>query len=84
MFKTIILFLIFYLIYKIIKKIFLSKRLYTPPERYDNDNKTINGEKIIPCEYCQVYFPESEAEKANGKLFCSNECAQKYIKEKDK
>jgi hypothetical protein len=78
MFRILILFLVFYIIYKFLKKIFFSgTRSYknTPSSAAEN----IEGEKILPCENCKIYFPESQAVKHNGKLFCSNKCAKKYL-----
>ncbi len=76
MFRILIYFLIFYLVYKVIKKIFPSDK---KDSQKTNKQKVATGEKIVPCEYCKVYFPESQAILMDGKKFCSKECVSKYL-----
>ncbi len=35
------------------------------------------GEKMVKCSVCGLYVPESEAESAAGRFFCSRECREK-------
>ncbi len=81
MFRILIFFLIFYLIYKFIKKFFSADNKNKSRERV---NTKINGEKIIPCEFCKVYFPQSQAILMDGKKFCSKNCVEKYLTENRK
>ena len=79
MFKIFIFFLLFYLVYKFFKKFFFTNSQHK--EKY-NDTNQINGEKIVPCNFCNVYFPESNAILMDGKKFCSKECVNRYIEKK--
>jgi hypothetical protein len=38
-----------------------------------------SGEPMVMDPQCQTYVPESAAVQKQGKLFCSEECAQKYL-----
>jgi uncharacterized protein len=76
MFKILIFFLIFYLTYKFIKNFFISNN-HTKKEQ--KKSKKISGEKMVLCESCNVYFPESQSILMDGKIFCSKECVDKYL-----
>lgn len=44
-----------------------------------------DGDEMVQCPYCKVYVPLSRAarKKIGGETlhFCSEECAEKYVKE---
>lgn len=35
--------------------------------------RSLEGEKMVQCEYCGVHFPASEAIRADGHIYCSEE-----------
>jgi uncharacterized protein len=37
------------------------------------------GEQMVLDPQCQTYVPESEAVIRQGKFFCSEECARRYL-----
>ena len=74
MFRLIIWFLIIYFGYTLFKKFFKK----TPEDKMPNPN---NKEKMIQCENCKIYFPESSKIAKNGKNFCSKRCAESYEKD---
>ena len=73
MFKLIIWFLIIYFGYTLFKKFFKK----TPEDSIPN----IDKEKMIQCENCKIYFPESSKIVKNGKNFCSKRCAENNEKD---
>ncbi len=79
MFRTLILFLLFYMIYRLIKKIVATKSQPQHTGQKPSENKKIEGEKILPCENCKVYFPESEKIERKGLNFCSEKCVKEYF-----
>ncbi len=76
MFRFLILFLCFYIVYKVIVKYFSKNN----KSKYkEHRNKHVAGEKMIPCEHCKIYVPESKVFKIDGKSFCSKECIDKFL-----
>ena len=75
MFRIIIWFLIFYGIYWLIKKNKNKKK------EIKVKNKE-NAEKMVECENCGVYFPESEGFVKRGRVFCSKKCREEYFAKK--
>lgn len=35
--------------------------------------RSLEGEKMVQCEYCGVHFPSSEAVSVDGHIYCSEE-----------
>ena len=35
-------------------------------------------EKIVPCKFCGLHLPESEAVKSDGEIFCCREHAEQW------
>ena len=76
MFRFLIIFLIFYIVYKIAMKFFSKDN----KNKYNNiKDKHVDGEKMVPCEHCKIYVPESKIFKMDGKFFCSKECIDKFL-----
>lgn len=67
---------IFYIIYGIVKRVFLSG-----PKNSGRDNSGMISE-MVQDPFCKTYIPRDEAYRATIKgeelLFCSRECAEKY------
>ena len=42
-------------------------------------NPTQLGEQMVLDPQCQTYVPKSDAVIRQGKFFCSEECAQRYL-----
>ncbi|HEY3487427.1 MAG TPA: PP0621 family protein [Gammaproteobacteria bacterium] len=40
------------------------------PRRARKNTKNGVPEKMVPCAWCQLYLPESEAKSSSGKFFC--------------
>ena len=72
MFRILIWFLIFYFIYKLIKSFKSEKKKVNP--------KIFSKEKMVKCEYCGIYSPESSNIFKNGKYFCSKKCMEEFFK----
>ncbi len=67
MFRILFYFLIFYLVYIFFKKF---KKNKSP--------KILEKEKMVKCEKCGIYLPETSAISFKGKFFCSKECFNEY------
>ncbi len=76
MFRILIWFLIFYFIYKVIKKLKVSNK-------NEKKTKTTIKEKMIKCENCGIYSPESSNIVKEGKYFCSKKCLEEFFNEKN-
>ncbi len=77
MFRIIIYFLIFYFIYKLIKSFKSSNQgLFKNKVKPNFEEK----EKMVKCENCGLYSPESSNLIKNGKYFCSEKCMKEYFK----
>ena len=82
MFRIVILSLFFYIIYRLIKKIFTPQPNKQHHYKRKDKPEKIEGEKILPCENCKIYFPESEAIKEKGFNFCSKKCVNEYFEKR--
>jgi len=65
------LFIIIYIVYSALKPLL---RGGTKPA-----NPAQLGERMVLDPQCQTYVPESDAVMRQGKFFCSEECAQRYL-----
>jgi len=63
--RLLALFLVFWLIYRIIR-IKMDKRQITPKKQ----SKIVDIKK---CSYCDVHIPEKDAVQANGQFYCCSE-----------
>ena len=75
MFRIIIYFLIFYFIYKLVKSFKSSNKKFKVRVKPKFEQK----EKMIKCENCGLYSPESSNLVRNGKYFCSEKCIKEYF-----
>ena len=67
----------YFFYYKV--KTFFNNLLY-PPQTEGKEKKTyrqINKGEMVKCPVCDTYFPENTGYKKGGKLYCSEECANK-------
>jgi len=73
-----------YLLYRIMKGILSISSRKKPEVRYSNDGRTIQGGDLVQDPYCKIYIPEKDAYKGslNGVTlnFCSKSCFKKYEK----
>ncbi len=76
MFRVIVISFILYLIYRLFKNFFFTKSSQNKEHLHLDA-----GQKMFPCDKCNVYVPESQLIKIDNKVFCSSDCAQKYIDE---
>jgi uncharacterized protein len=83
MLRFLIIFIVLYVIYRIIRAIRQEK-----PFAVKNDNSKTTaalGEELVEDPYCHTYIPVSQAcrKEIAGKehYFCSKECLEKYIGE---
>lgn len=81
MIRLIVIFVISYVIYRYIK------RLFSPTDKNERITDSESADEMVQDPYCKVYIPKHRAISMNidGKelFFCSRECAQRYIREKN-
>jgi len=79
--RLIVIFVISYVIYRYIK------RLFSPTDKSERITDSESADEMVQDPYCKVYIPKDRAISMNidGKelFFCSRECAQRYIREKN-
>ena len=49
----------------------------TPPRRPENAKAA--SERMLRCEHCSIYIPESEAVHRSGTVFCSQDHGLRYF-----
>ena len=56
----------------------------SPRQPLSSSGKNSSGEveKMVSCEFCEVYVPVSEAVERSGKIFCSHEHSVAYFARK--
>jgi len=65
------LFIIIYIVYSALKPLLRGgTKPANPPQL---------GEQMVLDPQCQTYVPKSDAVIRQGKFFCSEECAQRYL-----
>ena len=69
--RLVFVFIVIYILYSALKP--LLRRGAKP------DNRAQLGEQMVLDPQCQTYVPQSEAVIRQGKFFCSEECAQRYL-----
>jgi len=71
-----------YLLYRIMKGILSISSRKKPEVRYSNDGRTIQGGDLVQDPYCKIYIPEKDAYKGSldgvTLTFCSKNCFKKY------
>lgn len=60
-----------WLAWRLIKGALAARRHPTPSK-----DKTIPGERIVPCAHCALHIPEREAVMVDGKPYCCPEHAR--------
>ena len=75
--RLVILFLLAYLIFRIIKMLFSSSRTARLKR---SRNPLDKGESLVLCPQCQSYVPEREAVFSHGNYFCREECAWLFMR----
>jgi len=77
--KVLILLLIAFLLYRVIRKLFYANKTVSQDKR----NGSIN--EMVQDPYCKVYIPLRDAHKRlidnKEYFFCSEECADKFERE---
>jgi YHS domain-containing protein len=63
---------IIYILFLVLKSLLLGRKGKSP------DAPQL-GEAMVLDPQCQTYVPKSEAVARDGKYFCSEECAQRYL-----
>ena len=58
--------------------LFALRALFLPPKQRQATKKL--NEAMVPCSYCQLHLPKSEAIARDGLFFCSAEHQQQYFK----
>jgi hypothetical protein len=75
--RLLILLVLAYLVFRIIKILFSSSRT-TRLKR--NRNPLDKGEELVLCLQCQSYVPKAEAVSSHGNYFCREECARLFMR----
>ena len=70
--RLLLLFAICYIVFLALKSLNAGKRA-----KSDDDAKI--GEPMVLDPQCQTYVPKSAALERQGKYFCSEECARRYL-----
>ncbi|HUR72398.1 MAG TPA: PP0621 family protein [Candidatus Limnocylindrales bacterium] len=65
------LFIIIYIVYSALKPLLQGGAKPANPAQL--------GEQMVLDPQCQTYVPKSDAVIRQGKFFCSEECAQRYL-----
>ncbi|OIP91719.1 MAG: hypothetical protein AUK24_02530 [Syntrophaceae bacterium CG2_30_49_12] len=83
--RIVIAFLIFYLLYRAVKMLFLPAK--GKSDHLSTFREAISGEDLVEDPYCHTYVPLSSAYKVSikGRIvhFCSRECFERYRSEKE-
>ena len=69
--RLVFLFIIIYIVYTALKPLLRGGQKPVNPAQL--------GEQMVLDPQCQTYVPQSEAVIRQGKYFCSEECAQRYL-----
>jgi hypothetical protein len=69
--RLVFFFIIIYIIYSALKPLLRGSRKPAHPAQ--------QGEEMVLDPQCQTYVPISEAVTRQGKFFCSEECARRYL-----
>ncbi len=69
--RLVFLFIVIYIVYSALKPLLRGGKQPIDPARL--------GEQMVLDPQCQTYLPKSEAVARQGKFFCSEECAQRYL-----
>ena len=69
--RLLFLFVIIYIVYSALKPLLRGGKKTANPAQL--------GEQMVLDPQCQTYLPISEAVSRQGKFFCSEECAQRYL-----
>ena len=79
--RLLILVLLIYVLYRIVRKFLASG------PKYEKTTPGREVDELVQDPFCKTYVPLREAEKRviDGKeyFFCSRECADKYLKERN-
>lgn len=69
--RLVFFFIIIYIVYSALKPLLRGgQKPINPAQR---------GEQMVLDPQCQTYVPISEAVNRQGKFFCSEECAKRYL-----
>jgi len=69
--RLVFLFIIIYIVYTALKPLLRGGQKPANPAQ--------TGEQMVLDPQCQTYVPQSEAVIRQGKYFCSEECARRYL-----
>ena len=75
--RLLILLVLAYLVFRIIKILFPSSRTTRLKRNRDPLDK---GEELVLCRQCQSYVPKAEAVFSHGNYFCREECARLFMR----
>ena len=70
--RLLLLFVICYIVILALKSLILGKRAKA-------GDAAKAGEPMVLDPQCQTYVPKSDAVARQGKFFCSEECARRYL-----
>ncbi|EKD41868.1 MAG: hypothetical protein ACD_73C00480G0003 [uncultured bacterium] len=72
-FRTLLIFFIFYCVFKFVLRPFLEAAQKKPAEK-PNDQIPSLTDKIVPCPTCGTYNPTKQALFADGNYYCNLAC----------
>jgi uncharacterized protein len=59
--------------------VILALKSLTAGNKAKSDDAVKIGEQMVLDPQCQTYVPKSDAVARQGKFFCSEECARRYL-----
>jgi len=59
--------------------VILALKSLTAGKKAKSDDAVKIGEQMVLDPQCQTYVPKSDAVARQGKFFCSEECARRYL-----
>jgi len=75
LFRLLLLFLIFYTLFRVVLKPFLTANS-TKKQNPANKENTPVIDKMIPCATCGTYNASKQAYSKSGKFYCNEACAK--------
>lgn len=69
--RLVFVFIIIYIVYSALKSLLRGRVKPADPAQL--------GEQMVLDPQCQTYVPKSEAVVRQGRFFCSEECARRYL-----
>lgn len=76
--RILILIVLAWILYQIIKRVIANAKSQKPSENIDNENADKNADKkMLQCSQCGCHVPENDTKLVNEQIICNNpECSK--------